>query len=99
YISRGTTRAARVIFPGLFRRLRADLHRVGAVAVAEGGGVDLLELDLASEHLALPGLLLGDAGVEFGHHLTGEQFEALADVRVGVLAGLVQENDLVAMRS
>ena len=38
----------------LLRRLRADLHRIGTVAVAEGGGVDLFELDLAGEHLAFP---------------------------------------------
>jgi len=33
--------------------------------------------------------------VEFRHHLAGEEFEALADVRMGVFAGLVQEDDLV----
>src|SRR4029077_3886702 len=82
----------------LLRRLRADLHRIGAVAVAEGRGVDLFELDLAGEHLALPGLLLGDAGVEFGHDLSGEELEALANVRVGVFAGLVWESDWVDMR-
>src|SRR5437016_14326729 len=82
----------------LLRRLRADLHRVGTVAVAEGGGVDLFELDLAGEDPALPGLLLGYAGVEFGHNLAGEELEALANVRVGVFAGLVQQDDLVDMR-
>ena len=71
------------------------MNGIGAVAVAEGGGVDFFELDLAGRHLALPGLLLGDAGVEFRHHLAGEEFEALADVRMGVFAGLVQEDDLV----
>ena len=83
----------------LLRRLRPrDLHRIGAVAVAEGSGVDLFELDLAGQHLALPGLLRGLVGVEFGHDLAGEEFEAFADVLVGVLAGLVQQDDLVDMR-
>src|SRR5260370_22533810 len=83
----------------LLSRLRGDLHRIGAVAVAEGGGVDLFELDFAAQHLGLPSLLLGHARVEFGHHLAGEEFEALADVLVRVLAGLVQQNDLVDMRA
>jgi hypothetical protein len=33
--------------------------------------------------------------VELGHDLGGEQLEAGADVLVGVLAGLVEEDDLV----
>src|ERR1700751_1509324 len=74
---------------------RSDLHRIGAVALAERSGIDLFELDLARQHLALPGLLGGLVGVEFWHHLAGEQFEALADVLVRVLAGLVEQNDLV----
>ena len=57
------------------------------------------KLDFAGQHLRLPGVLLGDVGVEFGHHLAGEEFEALADVLVGVLAGLVQQDDLVDMRA
>ena len=77
----------------LLRRLGAgDLHRIGAVAVAVGRGVDLFELDFAVQHLLFPGLLRRLVGVEFGHHLAGEQLEALADVLVGVLAGLVQED-------
>src|SRR6202011_521629 len=102
----GRTRAAAecaFAFPpygiGSLRRLRGDLHRIGAVAVAEWRGVDLLKLDFAVEHLGFPGFLLGDASVEFGHHFAGEQFEALAYVLVRVLAGLVQQNDLVDMRA
>src|ERR1700746_849415 len=75
-----------------------NLHGIGAVALAERSGIDLFELDLARQHLALPGLLRGLVGVEFWHHLAGEQFEALADVLVGVLAGLVEQNDLVDVR-
>jgi hypothetical protein len=36
--------------------------------------------------------------VEFGHDLAREKFEALANVFVRVLAGLVQQNHLVDMR-
>ena len=41
------------------RGLRGDLHRIGAVTVAEGGGVDFFELDFAVQHLGFPGFLLG----------------------------------------
>src|ERR1700726_3444516 len=63
-----------------FRRLRGgQLHRIGAVAVAERLGVDLLQLDLAAEHPGLPFLVRRDVGVELGQYLAGEQFQALAD--------------------
>src|SRR5438874_12204145 len=72
-----------------FRRpRRGQLHRIRAVAVAERLGVDLLQLDLAREHFLLPFLMRRDVGVKFGHDVAREQFEALADVLVGVLAGL-----------
>jgi len=48
--------------------------------------------------MLLPRLLLGLVGVELGHHLAGEEIEALADVLVRVLAGLVQEQHLVDVR-
>src|SRR5260370_40978096 len=84
---------------GLLRSLRgAELHRIGAVAVAERRGVDLLELDLAGQYLDFPRVLLGHSGVELGHYLSGEQLEALADVLVCVFAGLVHQDDLVDMR-
>ena len=34
-------------------------------------------------------------GVEFRHHFIGEQPERFTDVLVGVLAGLVEQHDLV----
>src|SRR5580704_2701887 len=82
----------------LLRRYWPELHRIGAVAVAERRGVDFFELDLAGQHLSLPGILLGDVGVEFGHHLAREKLKAFADMLVGVLAGLVEQDHLVDMR-
>src|SRR5215207_11005483 len=82
----------------LFRRLRLGrrngLHGA-AVAVGEGRGVDLLELDLAVQHPLLPLEQFGMGALEFGHHFLGEQLERFADVLVGVLARLVQQHDLV----
>src|SRR5579862_4770009 len=83
----------------LFGRLRrGQLHRVRPVAVAERLSVDLFEEDLAGQHLFLPVFLVGDAAMKLRHHLAGEQFEALADVFVGVLAGLVEEDHRVDVR-
>lgn len=79
------------------RRLRRDLGEF-AEAVLVGGRVDLVELDLAGEDLAFPVLVGGLHGVEFGHDLGREKFEAFADVFVGVVAGLIEENDLVDVR-
>ena len=52
------------------RRL-GDLDRQFAVAVGEGLGVDLLELDRAAHHSGLPCVVLGIAA-EFRHHLPGK---------------------------
>ena len=56
---------------------------------------DLFELGLAGQYLALPGLLRRLVGVEFGHHLAGEELEALADVFVSIFTGLVQQYNLI----
>ena len=48
-----------------------------------------------AEHAPLPLLMRGFHRLEFRHHLLGEQFEAGADVLVAVLAGLVEQDDLV----
>ena len=39
-----------------------DLHRIGAVAVAIGSGVDLFEFDLAIQDALFPRLVLGFGG-------------------------------------
>ena len=75
-----------------------DLDGFGAVALAERGAVDLLELELAREHVLLPLLVGRDVGVELRHHLAREELEARADVLVRVAAGLVQEDHLVDVR-
>ena len=59
------------------------------------GEIQLLELDLAAEHLLLPGLMLSFLAVEFRHHFLGEQLERLADVLMLVLARLVEQDDAV----
>src|SRR5262245_27995864 len=66
-----------------------------AKAVLEGCSLDLLELDLAAHHLGLPGFVRSVMALELRHHLFGEQLERLADVLVRVLAGLVEQYDLV----
>src|SRR5690349_17567697 len=80
--------------PPLLRRRRDPLHGA-AVAVGEGRGVDLLELDLAVEDALLPLEKLRMRVLELRHHLASEELEGFADVLVPVLAGLVQQHDLV----
>ena len=60
-----------------------------------GGRVELFEFDLPCQHLPFPFLLLRLHRLELGHDLPREQFEALADMFVRVLAGLIQEDDLI----
>ena len=60
-------------------------------------GVEFVEFDLARHHLPFPFLVAGLGGVELGHHLFREKLEAFADVLVGVLASLVQQDDLVGV--
>src|SRR5262245_48122297 len=57
--------------------------------------VEILEHDLAPQHLALPLGVLGLAGMELGHDLLGEQFQRIADVLVAGLARLVEQDHLV----
>src|SRR6516225_10188675 len=78
--------------------LRGDLHRIGAVAVAERRGVDFFELDFAVQYPRFPCILLGHSGMELGHYVSGEEFEAFADMLMRILASLVQQNNLVDMR-
>src|SRR5665213_479001 len=75
-----------------------DVDRELAVAILEGFGFDLLELDRAAHHAGLPGLVLGIV-LEFRHHLFGKQLERLADMFVAVLASLIQQDHLVDMRA
>src|SRR5262245_46728417 len=69
-----------------------------AVAGCELFGVDLFQLDLAREHFSLPGLVLGDVGVELRHDLARKQLQAGTDVVVRVATGLVEQNDLIDVR-
>ena len=80
------------------RRVRPRSELAAAPRRGEGLGVELLELDLAGQHRLLPRLVLGLVVVELRHHLVGEQLEAGADVLVGVLAGLVEQDHLVDVR-
>src|SRR5215469_16397 len=52
--------------------------------------VHLLELNLAGQDRAFPGLVLRLSRVKLRHHLSGKEFETLADVLVGVVARLIQ---------
>src|SRR5687768_16185312 len=93
-IGKAPSRPSRILrvlcVPNSLRRAGwSQLHRIEAVAILERLCVDLFEFDLARQHLLLPFLLLGDTDVEFRHDFAREQFEALADVLVRVLAGLV----------
>src|SRR6516162_8757394 len=80
------------------RRLGRELYRVGTIAVAERRCIDLLELDLAGQHLRLPGVLLGDPIVEFRHDLACKELEAFANMLVRVFAGLIEQDHLVDVR-
>src|SRR5438552_698448 len=61
----------------LFRRCDArlwrDVDRMLAVAIREGFGIDLFELDRAAHHTGLPRIVLR-IGLEVRHHFLGEQF-------------------------
>ena len=58
-------------------------------------GVDLLELELAREHLTFPFLLPGHVRVKFRHNLVAKHLQALANMSVAVLSCLVEEDDLI----
>ncbi len=60
--------------------------------------VDLVELDRARQHAALPLLVLALALVEVRHDLGREHLEALADVGMRVLPRLVEQDHLVDVR-
>ena len=70
----------------------------------ERGGVPVLrrvrprELDLTVENRVLPFLVFQVASVKLRHHFAREQLEARADVFVGVLASLIEQDDLVHVR-
>ena len=76
-------------------RLGRDSGELWAKAVLERRRVDFVEDDLAGHDLLLPGLVRRLQFVEFRHDLVGEQFEALANVLVRIVAGLVEQDDLV----
>src|SRR5882672_3101796 len=85
----------------LFRRhllRRRDVDRELAVTIPERLGIDLFELDRTAHDAPLPRVMFGIV-LELRHHLFGEQFERFADVLVGVLAGLVEQDHLVDMGS
>src|SRR5215470_16104749 len=60
--------------------------------------VYLLELHVAGQHRLLPGLMLGLASMELGHHLARKQLEAGANVLVGIVPRLIEQDHLVDVR-
>src|SRR6476660_378903 len=58
-----------------FQLLRRQPHDVLVLVRVEVvlAGIELLEPELAGQHVALPFLVLVFVGVELGHHLLGEQ--------------------------
>ena len=68
-----------------------------AVTIGKGRGIDLFELDFATHHAGLPGIMFRVV-LELWHHFAGEQFQGFADVLMAVLAGLIKQDDLVDVR-
>src|SRR5271157_113065 len=60
--------------------------------------VHLLNLDIARQDRTFPRLVLGLARMELRHHLASKELKARADVLVGVVAGLIQQDDLIDVR-
>ena len=74
-----------------------DVERQLAIAVGKGRGVDFFELDIAVDHAGLPGVVLAVV-LKLRHHFAAEQIQGFADVLMGVLAGLIEQDDLVDVR-
>src|SRR6188768_3733991 len=75
--------------------LRRHLRRLAARGEVVRFGVDVFELEFARQYRRFPLLVLRFPRMELGHHFAREQFQTAADVGVRILAGLVQEDDLI----
>ena len=71
------------------------MRRFAARSEIERLGVDVVELDFTRQHGGFPGFLLAVPSMELRHHFAREELKARADVLVGILAGLIEQNDLV----
>ena len=57
--------------------------------------IDIFKLNLARHHRGFPFLMFRFHGVKLRHHFFGKQFQAVADVFVGGLARLIEQNNLI----